>query len=1559
MIVLVFFYTIYSLIIPAITLDEAQQVPKCSLNIHEHTDECRDEDGVLICGYSDFVVHTHSKEFCYNDSGQIICELPEIEEHKHTDDCYEEKQISVCKDEGHIHVDECYQTQEMLTCGKIEAVLHTHDESCYNETETLICGNIEVTEHIHSGECFQKAEETSTTTDTATTATGSTDTSMTGTGSTDTAMTETTATTATTDTTPAMELMENSIMLAAETADNETWGYSPDDSIWWKSTSLTGISSDDIKIEENTPYIIAGSGRNNVLTNTVQGTTQMKTEQPNGKFSVYKNYEIWYFEKNGESTNEYRIRDESNNYLKLNATSLSLTNLEEATVFTLEKATVEGLSHCITIKSDGYYLNTYGSDNGCSCWAGYNVADSGSCMQILKVVEGERHTAKKVDTVSSPNTVINLFDYWVADNQNDRDNYNLQDNYAFRLNTGINANHEFKFSRGDDDKENIMNRWTGFGQLPRQGIVEKKLGTDHYPALSGFHQVPNTENEDLGDGSKESLKYLFDPTVEHEGKASYRNVGGLLQINDQGYYYFNSAENAAEFKEKTNEKNEIINEFNVYSKPLKNKHFFPFNEVPKIMNMDRADEEINHYLGVTLTTRFVQHNGGYSDVNRSKQTTFEFSGDDDVWIFIDDVLVGDLGGIHDAANIKINFATGDVDISVKNSGNKTHTTLKECYEAAGVHDVEWVDKGEGKFIYNDNTVHTLKFYYLERGNYESNMMLKYNLIAIPRTAIHKVDQYGNPVKDAKFAVYAAQVINENETGDKKYQMLYEKNGTSVDLPESIHYDEECNILNENNEVIAKALYKGTTNENGEMVFKDEDNMPYSIAELEQMFGSNFILREIGIPNGYRVVNRDVHLKIAGQNQKILMCENTLESGSRAASSMQITATDTLHFESNKEPMEYCDSQGNPKGTLFAVVYKYIGTEDNATIEDINYTLNWIPVYGKDESGFRTVKGIEGNPNPTDIEKAIEAARQNYTNNYDNVIFEHSATGTMQLTLNELPGHISTYYHLLGKDEKAKARYTVAYYWTEAKQTEEQKNKGEFVAATKDNTYLVKSTANDDNSYRGFELVYGADINVPNLKNKVYVQKVDEANNRIDGATFAIYKVEQSDDGTINYCINDNYQPLPKDAKVSNNGDIKNAEGNVIVKPEAVDITKTLEDGIHTGTAEFENLDVGQYIIKEIDAPPGFKLNTADAMVLVTDDTIYANAGKADDGIAVGRGPGYVVYPLNQLASHGEIDNTLSWIYARLKISGVSNRFDEALDKNNAKYLLKDYSCKTTDVEEEAYTTHLMYEPEKDHEHRAFNFVANKDWYEKEDNKEYTNEELADLRRIFTTQGWAHYEIRQDYDYGKTAIKDGTKYTNSEGDDITNLFSRSTYIRFTDERKPALQIEKVDTTNPNKTLADAKFILYIQKPEKPMEKLYYNYDNDQQKIIWEKNEDNALIVETDANGISSDKFFGLSDGDYYLEEVKSPEGYCLLSEPLHIRLDENGFTLNPDTKEKKVFNNPVGNDPPTYTITVSNYPSFVLPATGGCGTAPYTITGITLMAVPLLYVCGKKLRSKKS
>lgn len=165
--------TVAILTVTGQALTHKTKVLNCQLEVHEHTDECYDEDDNLICGYADYVVHVHNDD-CYDSEGNLVCTLPEIEEHEHTDECYEEQQALICEaaeaagTEGHVHTEECYETVETgQACDKEE---HTHDDSCYEETLTcnteehthddgcrdengeLVCGK---EEHTHDGSCYE------------------------------------------------------------------------------------------------------------------------------------------------------------------------------------------------------------------------------------------------------------------------------------------------------------------------------------------------------------------------------------------------------------------------------------------------------------------------------------------------------------------------------------------------------------------------------------------------------------------------------------------------------------------------------------------------------------------------------------------------------------------------------------------------------------------------------------------------------------------------------------------------------------------------------------------------------------------------------------------------------------------------------------------------------------------------------------------------------------------------------------------------------------------------------------------------------------------------------------------------------------------------------------------------------------------------------------------------------------------------------------------------------------------------------------------------------------
>ena len=87
----------------------------------------------------------------------------------------------------------------------------------------------------------------------------------------------------------------------------------------------------------------------------------------------------------------------------------------------------------------------------------------------------------------------------------------------------------------------------------------------------------------------------------------------------------------------------------------------------------------NFYTGMKLEANFTQHKGGKLD--NGDDMIFKFTGDDDMWVYIDGVLVLDIGGIHEPLSGTINFATGKV-TNPTGSSLAGEKTLKEIFDAA-------------------------------------------------------------------------------------------------------------------------------------------------------------------------------------------------------------------------------------------------------------------------------------------------------------------------------------------------------------------------------------------------------------------------------------------------------------------------------------------------------------------------------------------------------------------------------------------------------------------------------------------------------------------------------------------------------------------------------------------------------------------------------------------------------------------------------------------------------------------------------------------------------------
>lgn len=433
------------------------------------------------------------------------------------------------------------------------------------------------------------------------------------------------------------------------------------------------------------------------------------------------------------------------------------------------------------------------------------------------------------------------------------------------------------------EQTDVLVNKTYVSQVPASGLLSTNLDNPEtgYPTatLSG---------RSLGDlyAQAQDVNHLF---IESTYKAT-------------GYYEYDSAQNFASLKGNTSGDFTVYQEIGTYDTAerwtLKHGQFLPYNDIqpghfaskngrnlytptgplspqdPRYNEQLYLVDDVNSYFGVELTASFYQTPSGLDDWGHD--IIFEFSGDDDFWLYVDGELVIDLGGIHSALPGSVNFRTGDVYV------NGAHTTLYDLFyqhyterdglsaeEATALLATKFETKYDnelGKYVtaFADNSRHTMRIFYMERGAGASNLHMRFNLASVQRGTVQlskELDVNGVDMSSSTFAVFPYQIYYKNPISGEYVQLTEQTLGNRGSVKylgstNEVTYKQELYVDNTNpDHVECSVKYDGVyLIKPGETVVI---TFPIFGETGEEQFVSEYKVVECGVdPNVYTEVKLD-------------------------------------------------------------------------------------------------------------------------------------------------------------------------------------------------------------------------------------------------------------------------------------------------------------------------------------------------------------------------------------------------------------------------------------------------------------------------------------------------------------------------------------------------------------------------------------------------------------------------------------------------------------------------------------------------------------------------------
>lgn len=309
---------------------------------------------------------------------------------------------------------------------------------------------------------------------------------------------------------------------------------------------------------------------------------------------------------------------------------------------------------------------------------------SGGTTEIYLTTGAGGGTDAPVNTISSVYLPGNLYDYGSYSNNN------WATNDTSALNAGRNGSDGSAIVFGDYNQAAAGN-WAA--------VLNSYNGAPSYWGIT---------KEDLSQG----LFRLGAPDLFGTSPTSYKKVWSNVSIpffydDTTNKYSYDSNANGVEFNTSTNR-------LEMLAGPEDG--FWPFGTRGQ-----------NYYFGMSLNVQFAMPKDGM--INGTTPMTFEFSGDDDLWIYVDNKLTLDIGGIHGASGGLIDFANGLVYYQGTPTNTGAHpgwtNVIAQNPRSGYSYAVSFASLG---LSMEDYSMHTMNIFYVERGAGESNNKMTFNLL---------------------------------------------------------------------------------------------------------------------------------------------------------------------------------------------------------------------------------------------------------------------------------------------------------------------------------------------------------------------------------------------------------------------------------------------------------------------------------------------------------------------------------------------------------------------------------------------------------------------------------------------------------------------------------------------------------------------------------------------------------------------------------------------------------------------------------------------------------------